>query len=193
MSSIDNLEGAEYKTGLNLGMFFNIQVAENFYIHPAVGVKSSMGAKGLPPYSTGDEELDGYFADGEVTRKLSYINVPVLARYQTPSGWGIEAGPQMNVWPRKANDSFEASPEIGGDLGYVVDLKDNYRWLNFGGAVGIYKKLKKGNGMTINIRYSRDFTDILKDNPGDALHNSLFTFKVDIPVGKEKEEEKVIE
>ena len=53
------------------------------------------------------------------------------------------------------------------------------------------KKLRKGEGVTLNLRYVLSLYDILKDNnTGINQYHSVFTFLVGIPIGRAKAKEK---
>ena len=43
--------------------------------------------------------------------------------------------------------------------------------------------------MRVSLKYYYGLTDILKDNPGDAVNNSIFLLSFGIPVGGSDEEE----
>src|SRR5215218_9272208 len=47
--------GGEYRSALNLGMFFNIRPDKKFFIHAELTPKSSFGTKNIAPYSLGND------------------------------------------------------------------------------------------------------------------------------------------
>ena len=42
-------------------------------------------------------------------------------------------------------------------------------------------QVREGRGLNLHARYTRGLTDILQDNPGDAVNNSVFQFFVSLP------------
>src|SRR5688500_11284231 len=76
----DDAEGSKSKFGLNAGAFVEIPVADKFSVKPEL-VYSLQGAKGE---DDSDEKLN-----------LSYINIPVLAKYNIAEGFFAETGPQI--------------------------------------------------------------------------------------------------
>src|SRR5689334_16220365 len=60
--------GGEYRSALNLGMFFNIRPDKKFFLHVELTPKSSIGAKNISPYSLGNDSIDKFFSEGSVER-----------------------------------------------------------------------------------------------------------------------------
>jgi len=56
--------GGDYRSALNLGMFFNIRPDKKFFLHVELTPKSTIGAENIPPYSLGNDSLDHYLARG---------------------------------------------------------------------------------------------------------------------------------
>ena len=192
-STLDGIDDVKYLRTFSLGLYFNIKLADNLYLHPAVFPKFTYGAQDLPVYLTGNPEIDNLYGEGSaVQRRIGSIPVPILLRYQTNSAWGIEAGPQLTL-RTKARDIFKRDFEDLGELEFELDNKDIYKRITFETAFGIYKKLKKGEGMTLNFRYVLGISDILKDNPGEAQKHGAFQFLVGVPIGKDKTQAEEIE
>lgn len=183
ISRLTNLENADYTGHLNLGFFFDFKLADNWYLHPEVQVKNSVGARNLAPYPTSDPGADELLANGKVERTINLISVPILAKYRTDNGWGIEAGPQFGLRTR-AEDLFRTDISDKEELGLRVDIRDQLKRINAGGAVGISKKLGRGiAGVTLVARYHFGLVDLYKDNPGDPIRTQGFLISADIPIG----------
>ena len=190
-STILNLEQVKYTSKLNLGLYFNIKLAQQFwFLHTGAVVKSTYGATNLKVSDLGDPNLNEAFASAEVTREFGIINVPALARFHTKNGWGIELGPQFSL-RTKVDDIFRVDYDnIRDKLFYRSDMSDIYKRITIEGVGGIYKKLRKGEGVTLNFRYNLSLYDILKDNTtGVSQYHSVFSFFVGIPIGKDKKKE----
>jgi Outer membrane protein beta-barrel domain len=105
-----NLEGAKEKSlvGFHAGGFVNFGLGKNFSIQPEV-LLSSQGAK-----------IDS--AGQSDNFKVTYINIPVLAKYRFDGGFYIEAGPQFgflvdeNIGKSTIND-FANSTDISVAVG----------------------------------------------------------------------------
>lgn len=152
-SNFTSLSGTEESSSVatfNLGMFFNFRLKGNFWLHPEILLKSNYGGKQFSPYLLGDTNLDNLLADSEVHRKLSYINIPILLKYRTMSGFGIEAGPQISL-RRGAKDIFSDSAIEEKDLVYENDIQDQLKTIDFGLGFGLSQQIQRGNGITINL------------------------------------------
>jgi Outer membrane protein beta-barrel domain len=171
---------SKVRPGLDLGLYFNVKISDNFFLHPEAIPKSAFGAKGIPPYPTGNGALDTFFAGGSVQRSIKAISLPLLVRYRIHRLLFVEAGPQID-WLLKVKDVFKAKTD-GNDLNYTIDVKDQYTHFAFGVAGGLLYKLKKDKGMGIGIRYCYGLTDIMKTAAG-AQKNTAWLLKIDIPIG----------
>lgn len=123
----DDADGSKSKFGLNAGAFVEIPVAEKFSVKPEL-VYSLQGAKGE---DDSDEKLN-----------LSYINIPVLAKYNIAEGFFAETGPQIGFL-------VSAKAKDGDD---DTDVKDAFKSTDFSWALGLGYELPAGFG--INARYN---------------------------------------
>ena len=185
-STISNSE-ANGRTGLGLGLYFNIKLSDKFFFHPSVLPKSVFGGKDIPIYPLNDPNLDDAFKGGSVERKLPYISMPFLFRYRIKGLWFAEAGPQLSL-RRKAKDVFHKEVD-GGDLEYVKGVKDDYTRFDFGAAFGLVKKFKDDKGMGIGVRFYQGFIDVGKAAPGSQLNSGLLVY-VSFAVGVKKAQSK---
>src|SRR6478736_3345798 len=92
-SNITNMD-AKAKSGFNLGLYFNVKISDNFFLHPEAIAKEALGAKDIPPYLTGIPEIDESFADGSITRKIKAVSLPLLVQYRIKGGLFVQGGPQ---------------------------------------------------------------------------------------------------
>jgi len=178
LSTINGLDGAQYKTGWNLGFYFDLKTKHRWSIATGVMVKSPWGAEGLAPYSVGDSALDRSLAGASVSRELRYFNVPVMIKY--PLGRFFVMGGVQPSLGYKAFDVFEA--EVNGqELTYRVQNREAYRPIDLGvvGAVGY--RVTKGYGMNVLVRYCEGLTDIT--DAGMGWRNRGWHLLVGIPIG----------
>jgi hypothetical protein len=184
-SNITNLDKSNYKAHFNLGFYFDFLLKEktHWYLHTGVLVKSTQGAQRLNTYTIGNPELDTLFVGGNIERRLSYFNVPILIRYKFRNEIFIEAGPSLGLL-YKAYDDFYNEVNEKNDLLYELNVRDQYYRIDAGVMGGVGFHVLKGTGYNIGMRYYYGLTGLLKDNGGaDALHNSTFYLYASIPIG----------
>jgi hypothetical protein len=117
-----------------------------------------------------------------MSRKISYFNVPILARYQFKNMIYIEAGPNLGL-RYQAYDIFYADIEDKNDLGYKLDVRDQLTRIDAGVMAGIGFQVLKGTGYNFGMRYYYGLTEIMKENTGDPQRNSTFYLYFSMPVG----------
>lgn len=137
--------------GINAGADLAIPVSRNFSFQPEVAY-SELGAKGTQ-------------GGVEVKNKLSYLTIPVLAKYTFPtSGFSIYAGPQVG---------YILSARAKSSLG-TVDIKDGFQSTDFSGVFG-FEFMFPQTPLYLSARYQLGFTDIDKSN-NVKLNNNSGTF-----------------
>jgi len=142
-----NSDDAKAKAGFYGGVFANIPVATSFSVQPEV-LYNGLGAKNKD-YS-------------DVKLNLDYISVPVMLQYNVLPELYLEAGPQF---------SFAISKKIKGN-GNSVDVDNYYKGFDFGVGIGAGYYIVQGFGVT--ARFVAGATDIVENNPGDAIRNNVF-------------------
>ena len=140
------------RTALTAGVLAKVPVAPRFAFQPEV-LFSAQGSK------AGDDEFD-------VTIKLNYINVPLLANIALSGGdnpVSLLVGPQIG---------FRTSAKIEGE-GEEEDLKDDTESTDFGIVAGIAVQVRK---FVIDARYTHGLRNINKDDSDDEkVKNRVFT------------------
>jgi len=190
LSDIQNQNGADNKSGFNLGFYFDLKLPKNpsWMINTGVLVKSPMGAEGIPVYFLNIPDLDNAFSGGSVTRKLSYFNVPIMMKYQFKNHFYMKGGALLGLL-YKAKDEFVSSIN-DGDLSYTVDIRKQLHPIDAGLAVGVGYRLMKGNGMNIGIQYYQGMIDTTIDDATSNQYNRAFYLNAGIPIGKGKAAER---
>jgi hypothetical protein len=146
----EDADEAKMKIGFHVGGLVQLPVAEQLMIQPEL-VFSAQGAK--------DED------DDDNKLNLGYINVPVLAKYQSTSGFFGETGPQLGIL-LSAKSKFE-----GGSN----DVKDAMKKIDFSWAFGIGYQTASNVG--VNVRYNLGLSKIYDE--GEAkVKNSVFQIGV---------------
>lgn len=136
-------DGVKAKAGLYLGGFVGIPVAESFSINPEL-VFSMQGAK-----AEGDDD---------VKVNMNYLNLPVLARYTTQSGFFAETGPQFGFL-------LSAKYKVDGDS---EDIKDSFKKLDLSWGLGVGYLSKSNIG--VNARYNFGLSKLDEDGEGKTFN-----------------------
>jgi len=187
-ATIRGLKGANFEPNFNIGFYFDIKLKNPAWmIHTGVIVKSTLGAGDLPVYSLGNTDLDNAFADGEVERRINYFNVPIMIKQVFKNHIYWEAG-MVPALRARAYDIF--TTDVGGELEYKKDIKDDYHRLDFGLMGGLGYRLMGGNGMNLAVRYYYGLVDItINDSLPDQFNESIY-LAVGIPIGADKAKER---
>lgn len=140
----EDIEDNKAKVGFHVGGFVGVTVAENFSIQPEL-VYSLQGAK----------------FDGDAKYNLSYLNIPVLARYTSKSGFYGETGPQLG---------FLMSAKAKYDGG-STNVKDDLKKTDFSWAFGLGYLTQSNVG--VSARFNLGLSKL--DEDGEAkVFNRVF-------------------
>ncbi|MFK7746865.1 MAG: porin family protein [Kordia sp.] len=135
----DDAEDVNGKTGFYIGGFVDISVSEKFSIQP--------------------ELL--YSIEGAEDAGISFINIPVMAKYYVASGLSLQVGPQIGFLVDAEDDAdeflkstnFGLNAGIGYDLigtGFFFDARYNFGLSDIGDTEGFEVKTK---GIQIGVGY----------------------------------------
>lgn len=174
--------GGDFKSGLGLGLYFNIKLRPNLYFHPELNAKSAFGTTNLSPYATGYHDVDQIYLNDDkakVLRKIKAMSLPLLMRYRIKGLLFANFGPQINVFYRP-KDVFSTDADEN-QLDYTTPIKDEVSFMDVGIVGGLEYKIKKDKGLGIGLRYYYGFTDVLTKMNG-SQRNSAFNLSVFIPI-----------
>ncbi len=136
ITSIDAIN----KTGFYIGAFADIEATDKLHVQPEITYGSA-----------GD---------------LSFVFIPVMAKYYVASGFNIQAGPQLN-FSTNLGDIKDAIRDIEGVLGTNADLDDVLKStgvdLAFGAGYDISDQL------FVQARYAIELSDRYSGPIGSAL------------------------
>lgn len=189
LSGLDDTKGA---FGLNFGLQATIKLSEKWDLIPEFTPLSKKGAKDIAYLSSGIPELDNLIGTPDASRMdMNYIDVPVILNYHPTKKIGIGTGPQFSFLT-SAENQYEKNVQPEDELIYEQGSQLDWNTFDFGWAFEFTYKLwqaRGGDGLNINLRYTLGLTDIIKDNPGDAVTNSVFQFSLSFPfIAKDEEE-----
>lgn len=185
-STITNQTGADYRSDFNLGFYFDFNLKNPSWIfNTGVIVKSTTGADELPVYSLNDAKLDAAFADGSVSRKINYFNVPLMIKYKFDNNIYVKAGTQLGLLST-ANDVFTQRYN-GDDLEYKHNIRDRIHVIDAGLAFGLGYRLKTGKyGMNLGLQYYHGLVPLLKGEDSPNQFNRSLYITAGLPIGKAK-------
>jgi hypothetical protein len=191
-SYILDIEESSGLNNFNIGFYFHINMFESSYLSTGVLVKTNVGARGMSTYPVGDPEFDDVYAEGELTKEINYIYLPILWHQRFYNRFYLEGGLQIGL-RSKAYDHFNLEDTNGGDLAYERDVRDEYTRFDLGPVGGVgYKVRKKIKSTAVGINYYYGLLDVSKV-PDMKIKNSSIYLYVRIPIGtapKEVEVEK---
>jgi hypothetical protein len=151
----DDVVDASYNIGFAIGGFYCHSINEILMLQPEI-YYSVKGGKGE------DEGVEN-------TLKLSYIDIPVLLKFNLPvedKSWApnIYAGPYL---------AFLMAADLEG-----IDVKDSFKSTDFGLVVGAGLDFKLSEGaqmLSFDVRFSVGFTKIydMVDEELDAFNNGF--------------------
>jgi len=137
----------DFRTGLAAGIYTNIPISPGFSFEPSLEY-SQKGAE----FTT--------FASTDVKSKISYIDLPLMAKYNFTPAFGIFAGPQVSFFLDQ-----ETSVVNGNSTTTFEGDNDSYRKSLAGGKAGLSYNF---GSVMVNASYATDFQNLYKDNPGNS-------------------------
>lgn len=129
------------RTGFYIGGLADFGITEEFHIQPEA-IFSFEGAK----------DFD-----------LTYLNIPVLAKYYVAEGFNIQAGPQLGILIDAENDT------------------DDLKTFNFALSFGAGYELP--NGLFFDARYNLGLSDILDADEAEAIGLEMKTRNFQVGLG----------
>lgn len=146
--------GYDWRAGFHGGLLAHIHVTPAFSLQPEI-MYSSQGAK----YDIGNNQ--------QVTRKLNYINVPVLLQYNFNNGFRLQGGPQVGFL-------IDAKDKLG-DVDINTVNTDNFNSVDFSIPLGISYLGYSGFGA--DVRYNLGITNVAEGSTTN-VRNSVFQLGV---------------
>ena len=151
----DESESGDMKFGGHIGVNARVAISEALYFAPEL-LFSMQGSRDE------DEEFDI-----KSVLKLNYIQLPLMLQYQTPGGFYAEVGPGFGFL-MSAKSKFEMDGEEDEE-----DVKEYFEGLDINGNIGLGYNM--ANGFGIGARFSKGFSNIIKDAGDDyKATNSVF-------------------
>ena len=174
VATLNGFDNSKSKIGFAVGGFVEIKVSDKFSVQPELlyslqGVKSSTSFNSSGNSFTQDENIS-----------LSYINIPVMAKYYVTEGLSLEAGPQIGFLV-SLSDKNTTSSTIGGSTyssETTTSSTDNSNTVDFGLNFGAGYDFTKN--ISIGLRYNLGLNKLNKNSVSGIsdIKNSVFQIGV---------------
>ncbi len=138
---------SEFNTGLAAGVFTNIPLSSGFSFEPSAEY-SQKGAEFTTALNT------------EVKSKITYIDIPLVAKYNFTPAFGLFAGPQVSFFLDQ-----ETKLVNGNSSTTFEGNNDSYRKSLAGGKVGFSYNF---GSVMLNASYATDFQNLYSDESGNS-------------------------
>ena len=184
VSHLTGTVGTGRTGGFNAGLTATIRLTERWSLVPEITPFSHKGVSNIPLGTTGDPDLDPFFADLQGSDlALSYLDVPILATYRL-GRLHLGAGPFVSVLS-SAKERFRAELETGEELSFSRGVKDRYKSVDYGlafEASWTITKPRRGVGLVFHVRYQAGLTDVLRTPaPSGRARNSVIQAYLSFP------------
>ncbi len=184
MSFLSGTENTKPRYGINFGLIANIKLSDKWYLAPEFTPLSPKGAKDMPYRLSGNSDLDDVLqGSNSGLRELNYIDIPLMLQYRFNKRFHISAGPQLSILT-SATDIFDAKVFGDDKLVYEDNLESELNTLDYSFNFEIGYSIstaRGGKGLDIGARYSMGLSDMVKNNSGSALKNSVVQLYVGFP------------
>ncbi|MBP93710.1 MAG: hypothetical protein CMC55_06290 [Flavobacteriaceae bacterium] len=157
---------SEMKVGFHIGGLAELKLSDKFALQPEL-LFSSQG------YKSNYFDFDDRKVDYNVN--LSYVNIPIMAKFFPIEGLSIEAGPQVGFLV-SAKDEFNDYENDLFDDDEDIDTKDLYKTIDFGLNFGVSYELP--SGLFFSARYNLGLSKVDDEDYYDDIDGDfgLFSF-----------------
>lgn len=159
-----DVEDFSSKVGFQLGGFAEFKVSDKFFIQPEL-LYSAQGAK--------YKETESYYSYKE-KMNISYLNIPVVAKYYVVDKFSVEAGPQIGflLGAKSKWEETYAGQKNSGD----EDMKDSFKTVDFSLNVGAGYDFTEN--IAAGIRYNFGLSNISDFGDNLKVHNNVISLSV---------------
>ena len=190
LTNITNWDQSKFRFAMNFGLLATIKLDEDWYLQPEISFISGKGARNVPKVITGNNEVDIILEDVEYGfLDLDYIDAPILLKYYTSQKWHVGLGPYIS-YLTSASNFYETTVDVAGEIELRQITTDNIKRWDYGIMAEVAyapSRAENSDDMNLHLRISYGFSDILKDNPGNAVNNFMIQGMVSFPFMAEEE------
>jgi long-subunit fatty acid transport protein len=165
-----DVENVSSLLGFQVGGFAEIKLSEKFAVQPEL-MYSTQGAKSSYTESSGGASLKL-----ESKSKLSYLNIPVMAKYFVTPKFSLEFGPQIGFL-MSAKQDISSTGTFGGvsvSESESIDIKDKTSSVDF--SINFGTGYDFTENLTVGLRYNLGLTNVvdIKDSK-DSIKNGVLS------------------
>ena len=196
-ASLTGLTDTETRWGFNYGVVLNKRLdgEGKWWLLPELSPLSPKGASSagvVPAYMQGNPDLDEILSRTTRTKvNFNFIDLPVVLSYRPHPKFRVGAGPYVAYRTSAKSEFVTTAPPVSGDVDVGFNSTDYYQRWDFGAVLEAGFSpwgSKTRSRPTIFVRYQWGFTDLLKDNPGDAIRNRTLQISAVFPFVESKDE-----
>ena len=140
-------------TAIYFGVYAEIPVSETFSIQPELLYSKQGGTQ------DGSLVFQEANVNYESTFNLSYLTVPIMAKFYVAKGLSLEAGPQIGFLLKSEVDIEVNNALLASST--TEDVKDFTKSTDFAFNIGAGYQLN--SGLNFNLRYNIGLTDAYED------------------------------
>jgi hypothetical protein len=166
-----------------------VKFSDLWSLHFDLTIKTPAGAKEVAPFTDPIDEVDDLFDSYTISREMNYITLPVYIKYKIGK-FKLGAGGQLG-YLTSATDVYSGKTKYEDDYTMNRKVLEYFNRWDAGVTAMIdyyFDTSKAMKSLRLGLKYYYGLTDIVKDNPGDSINNSIFLLSLGIPVGGSGEE-----
>jgi len=181
-STLTGMGDASRYSGPLFGLFADWRFSDKLHFTGGLIPLSYRGATELAPVLLGDPTLDSLTSGGTMSRSMSTIDVPLILKFAPKR----DTGPRVGVGPQfsfvlGASDRYSAESPAGAGVIVEEDIGDQLTNIDAGIAFDLEWRWSL---LAIGVRYFYGMTDLVRDNPGDAVYSRVLAGSGRIPLGR---------
>lgn len=158
--------------GFNIGGYVEIELANKISIQPELSFSLQGGKLSYVDYIRTDPFYPEESVNVELVDKLSYINIPIMFKYNVADEITLELGPQLGILVSSTtNASFNGSTISGNSS---ENSKAFYNSVDYGINLGAGYNMSED--ITVGIRYYKGVSNIGKYS--SEIKNNVFSISL---------------
>jgi long-subunit fatty acid transport protein len=168
-----DVEDASSLIGFQIGGFAEFKLSKKFAFQPEL-MYSAQGGK-----ETTSVDLFEFGASTDTETKLSYLNIPLMAKYYATPKLSFEFGPQIGFLLSAKNDITMTGTSIfegSFSESRSVDIKDSTSSVDFGLNLGAGYDFTEN--ISAGLRYNFGLSNTYDGYGDDSIKNGVFSVSV---------------
>jgi hypothetical protein len=169
------------------GAYVNYKASPKWHLNTFLTLKSNRGVNGLDTSYSIFKPVDTSLTSATLQRKLTYIDINPEFQFLLSKSFAIGAGPVISILTG-AKDYYKGTK---GDA-QVTEQYNIYKNLNLfdvGVSLDLQYTWKKGEGLSINLKYIQGFLNPYKNGVNPSAMTSFLNLGLGIPIKSHKKED----